>query len=770
LARATAGAARWKDPGSPWHWDFRLLAAEALTTLGRYPEADALLREEPPAPLRERRARLLIDRANLQVTRHQNAAGVLREAHELTANPELTIRIDLIDGNLALDQRRHEDSKRLYQAAFDLAVQQRSSYYQAMALNNLSISAKRLNRYEESIDYGVRAVAAAEKAGARRLEAQANGNIGAPYAYLGQFEAALQHEAKAVRMHELTGARASLMTSTGELGFIYDLADRVPEAIPQYQRAFALANELKLKRDAARFAENLAMSLFKTKQWDSAAEWNERAWKLAEESEATASLPFLIRNRANIAWGRGRADEAEALCRELLRTNAEQPSIAWEAYDLLGKIDTSRNRFAEANRNFDNARRVIEGTRSDVLDPRNRVTLLSRLISFYRSYTDALIAQHDDVGALRVAESSRARVLAERLGRDFQPERFADAAALRAFARTSNAAVLSFWIAPQRSFAWLITANGVRRFDLPPAAEVEALVTEYRNSVEHSVADPMAEPSARPLWDKLMAPIAAEIPQGSRVIVIPDGPLHRLNLETLVTAGPRPHYWIEDAEVTVSPSIAIAMSKTAESRRDGSLLLIGAPEYAGTGYETLPGAAAEVEQVRTRFARVAPAVFTGAQAAPAAYRAASPEKFSVIHFAAHAEANVEKPLESAVVLSRGGDSFKLFARDVIDIPIHADLVTLSACRSAGSRAYAGEGLMGFAWAFLHAGARAVVAGLWDVPDAATGPLMAKFYDGVTAGQTPAAALRNAKLAMARDSRYRRPFYWGAFQTYVASAR
>ena len=43
--------------------------------------------------------------------------------------------------------------------------------------------------------------------------------------------------------------------------------------------------------------------------------------------------------------------------------------------------------------------------------------------------------------------------------------------------------------------------------------------------------------------------------------VVPDGPVHRLNLETLVAPSPQPHYWIEDAEVAVSPSIAIAMAK-----------------------------------------------------------------------------------------------------------------------------------------------------------------------------------------------------------------
>jgi CHAT domain-containing protein len=62
----------------------------------------------------------------------------------------------------------------------------------------------------------------------------------------------------------------------------------------------------------------------------------------------------------------------------------------------------------------------------------------------------------------------------------------------------------------------------------------------------------------------------------------------------------------------------------------------------------------------------------------------------------------------------------------------------------------------------------VVAGLWDVSDGATGPLMTKFYDGVAAGTKTACALRDAKLAMLREGRFRKAFYWGAFQTYLAS--
>src|SRR3954451_10624105 len=145
LAGATAGQARWKDPASPWHWNFRLLSAEALTTLARYPEADAQLKGEPPAQLREQRARLLIDRANLAVILHRDAAQCLKEARELDPGGELAIRIELVAGNQALDQRLHDRARQFYQTAFDLAVKQGSVLNQANALTNLSISAKRLN-------------------------------------------------------------------------------------------------------------------------------------------------------------------------------------------------------------------------------------------------------------------------------------------------------------------------------------------------------------------------------------------------------------------------------------------------------------------------------------------------------------------------------------------------------------------------------------------------------------------------------------------------
>jgi CHAT domain-containing protein len=159
----------------------------------------------------------------------------------------------------------------------------------------------------------------------------------------------------------------------------------------------------------------------------------------------------------------------------------------------------------------------------------------------------------------------------------------------------------------------------------------------------------------------------------------------------------------------------------------------------------------------------------GARAYPAAYREAEPARFSWIHFAAHATANRENPLESALILSRHDSDYALSARDVMSVALNADLVTLSACRSAGAKTYSGEGLVGLSWAFLRAGARSVVAGLWDVTDSSTPVLMRDFYEQLSKDVAPADALRHAKLQLIHSPMsYRKPFYWGPFQLYIGT--
>jgi CHAT domain-containing protein len=141
-----------------------------------------------------------------------------------------------------------------------------------------------------------------------------------------------------------------------------------------------------------------------------------------------------------------------------------------------------------------------------------------------------------------------------------------------------------------------------------------------------------------------------------------------------------------------------------------------------------------------------------------------------VHFVTHGTASRTRPLESAVILSPEGDSYKLYARDIVTRHLRAELVTISACYGSGSRAYSGEGLVGLSWAFLRAGAHNVIGALWEVADApATPELMDSLYKELNQGKDPATALRNAKLTLLHSSNvFAKPFYWAPFQLYAGS--
>lgn len=270
----------------------------------------------------------------------------------------------------------------------------------------------------------------------------------------------------------------------------------------------------------------------------------------------------------------------------------------------------------------------------------------------------------------------------------------------------------------------------------------------------------------------------------ARVIVIPDGSLNSLNFETLLAPGnPAPHYWIEDATITNVQSLRLLaadkplLDKHSLSGTEGNvrptskLLLVGDAVPHPPEYPALPHAEQEMQDIEKHFAPSAVTQYTQSSATAAAFLDSKPEQYSYIHFVAHAVASSQVPLDSAVILSPSGkdDSFKLYARDIIQHRLRARLVTVSACYGAGTRSYNGEGLIGLSWAFLRAGARNTIGALWEVNDASTPQLMDRFYAELQQGRHPDIALRDAKLALMHSSNVlSKPFYWAPFQLYGTS--
>ena len=143
-------------------------------------------------------------------------------------------------------------------------------------------------------------------------------------------------------------------------------------------------------------------------------------------------------------------------------------------------------------------------------------------------------------------------------------------------------------------------------------------------------------------------------------------------------------------------------------------------------------------------------------------------QYRIVHFATHAVLNTESPELSGVMLStvdpqgRPRDGL-LRLDDIYRLNLPADLVVLSACRTALGREIRGEGMVGLTRGFFSAGARQVLVSLWPVEDRATAELMRRFYLAMLGrGRTSAAALREAQTAMWRDEGWRSAYYWAGF--------
>jgi CHAT domain-containing protein len=190
--------------------------------------------------------------------------------------------------------------------------------------------------------------------------------------------------------------------------------------------------------------------------------------------------------------------------------------------------------------------------------------------------------------------------------------------------------------------------------------------------------------------------------------------------------------------------------------------------FSRTGFSRLPFSREEAEEIAELIPERAMFKATDFQANRTLATSGELGRYRIIHFATHGLLNSEHPELSGLVLSLVDENGKpqdgfLRMDEIFNLRLPADLVVLSACQTALGKEIKGEGLVGLTRGFMYAGARRVVASLWQVDDQATSELMRLFYRGMLKeGLRPAAALREAQIGMSRSSRWSSPYYWAGF--------
>ncbi|MDQ6678308.1 MAG: CHAT domain-containing protein [Acidobacteriota bacterium] len=750
-------------------WKFRLLLCEA--SLLAHPGADVLAELRRPLPAEPgfaalaARKKMLEGRALFAQGKSVESGEALNAAHRLAVSAEdqeTLSDIEILQGSRLLQQFQWRAAEATLSLALTRARSAGLPYEEAGALLNLGMSRVDRHRYDEAIDYFQRAaVIAAPESSTLYHVAQAD--LATCYYSLGEFDRAIGIQRQSIAQLERTGDQLHLQRVLGETGHTYQQQGDGKQAAEYLERALRIARKIDRKGDAAIWAGNLAALHSELGEWDKAERFNQEAIRIKSGLHSRTQV-YNALNAARISAGRGQFAQGERQYLEIIATHKDDPAVLWEAHSELGRNFMLQRKPQDALGEFEAAVGIVEQTRSDLLNTEYKLPFLTRLIRLYQSYVDALIEQGDSNRALVVADSSRAQTLAGRFGS--APTRRQPAASFAKIARETGTTILTYWLGPKQSQAWVITPGGVRHVTLSGESEIANLVADYNEAIQHRLADPHRSriPAGERLFQLLIEPVRQWVPAGSRIVIVPDGMLSGLNFETLTIPGVSPpRYWIEDVTIAIAPSINVLGGRRTNALRGRGLLVIGDPENVDAAYPPLKRAPVEIANVTRHYPAESRVVLRKKDAVPQAYRSADAAQFDAIHFTAHATANREDPLDSAVLLTGG----KLYARDVLEIPLHAGLVTMSACRGAGSRMYTGEGLVGFAWAFLRAGARNVIAGLWDVNDQSTADLMDVIYDEFTAGRKPVDALRSAKLALIHsETNFRKPYYWGAFQIYT----
>lgn len=355
-------------------------------------------------------------------------------------------------------------------------------------------------------------------------------------------------------------------------------------------------------------------------------------------------------------------------------------------------------------------------------------------------------------------------------------------------------ALIEYFLGQERSFLWVVHDDKVAVYELAPRAELERRVRLYLELISQrpsSSTTKLHVEGSRRLYSELIFPAIGELRRARSLLVVPDGILYYLPFEALIGEGSAdaPHYLVDDWPVSYAPSASVLgqikkeYRQRAGTRPAKELLAFGDPVYSAESGGTqkagerglaelraaslarLPFTAEEVRRIRRYFSSDRSRILLRQEAREEEAKSPQAAQFQILHFAAHGVFDEQRPRRSGILLAVSGQSEQdgfLQMHEIFNLKLNADLVVLSACRTALGQLQRGEGIVGLARAFLYAGAPSLVTSLWNVNDEASAEFMSAFYAHLAKGAGNSDALRQAKLEMLGSARYAHPYYWAPF--------
>jgi hypothetical protein len=505
----------------------------------------------------------------------------------------------------------------------------------------------------------------------------------------------------------------------------------------------------------------------------------------------------------------GRTDDARAMLDTLLALPEihAMGNLYWVTLYERGVIALKQGHGADGVRLLRDSVAAIESVRGTISFEAAKIGFAGDKQTVYAALIGALAAQGDWRGALIVAERAKARALVDLLAqrRDLAPPPSNDARVRELFAQaaTVESAVglaatddtvrgikliadardtlgtaapeaaslvavqnvdldaialrigaderlIDYYAQGADLYAFVLGGSSVKGFRLP-AGGLDDEIRAFREAIGRR--DPHAAALGRALSERLLGPLRAELGV-TKLTISPHGALHYLPFAALPEGE---GYLIDRFSLRLIPSASTLLYlRTGRPQKPGKLLALGNPDLGDRALD-LPNAQLEAVALAAMFSDSRALV--RADASKSAIKELG-NGFSMLHFATHGRFDADAPLSSGLYLAKGRESNGvLTVSDLYSVRWDVDLVTLSACETGLGKVASGDDVIGLTRGFLYAGARSIVASLWEVDDAATARLMESFYRNLD-GHEKREALRLAQIETRQQ--YPEPWFWAAF--------
>lgn len=756
----------------------------AVGSLGRMPEARDLYQRllELAVTTRDRRhegwARVgMAWDAWLQGSAEEALQGYRRAADLFGAAGEAEGEIWAQNG-LGNALSRHGDyseARAAYARAAELARAAGNRVVEGMALNNLGSLEYSLGDPGVAEARFARALALAREQGQAREAVTPTVNLAICRADLGRLDEAtalLDSCLASVRAGGYRDLEAMVLCETAALS---ERAGRPREAIRRYRETLGVG-------DAATF-EVRVRALVGLSAALADADSGAVALALLESRESwlLGREPDDLEVKLRLALGRrladaGQIESARSRFRSAARLSAALGLATPRVEALAGaaRCERALGRPDSALALLQEGVRVWEHDRGLPLDPEWRELRSAAARDLFWQVADLRLgpgAVVDDPARVREAfdilQAYKARTLLERMaGPGAAAARAAPPSVtlvgLQADVLAPGELLLDLVTGHEGSLVFAVTRDAARAARLPGDAEVAGRVRLYHGLLARPPGPGRALASSLAARDpgealarELFAGNADLIAGARSVVVCPDGAFNLLPFSELPLDG---EPLVARREVTRAPS-ATVFARARERSANGAggvsslLALAGGRDRAG---RELAGARREARELGRLYGGVSVRLPDDDEPPVAVADLAAA---GLLHVAGHMQPDDQHPWRSRLELAEG---VGLAAAEVAPLALRARLVFLSSCGTATGRIVSGEGVLGMTAAFLAADAPAVVSTLWPVDDEATVALTRRFYAALAAGETAAAALRQAQLTLRDDPVTAAPFFWAGF--------